>query len=486
MGAPPTDDTPLYIEDNNGSGQYFQREQRSRWAGKLPRPTFVFGLHAPLDGPIPRFNRFGVVENYTGDNPGRAIQPIGQNFLGNRSSSGTTSSSEESHRFDGGPAQDDELRYRAMVSCNWDRFQDEAYWDNGQRMRSDNRRHPYNNYDPNRTWGYNLAATENAQNRTLRVQPPLPTMREARSGVPDPVRTLDNPDLALALRGADGHPQSEWAIRHAGSTTVEHDDCPPSDPRYPEIEEEHIARVHDKPLAPDNINQPAWREGNTILLGRFYRVQIQTLEQAFNLVSFLDVGQQEAYELFTMIEINRAWWDTTTGITRPPRHERHPNLYKTPRGLIHGTARTPSRGITAGPLSAHPRTTEQGGSHSYGPRPNAGPTAPMGAMAPTQTFAFGTAALPYLASLLVLTTYWPLSPLPYHYDLGSSPTIPTDYAQLDLDHTLLHFRSPRSLLLLASATPGLTSSSRSFAGHSSSHWNLWTCHPVLVSPLRFI
>ncbi|KAJ7712820.1 hypothetical protein B0H16DRAFT_1743823 [Mycena metata] len=101
---------------------------------------------------------------------------------------------------------------------------------------------------------------------------------------------------------------------------------------------------------------------------------------------------------------------------------------------------------------------------------------------------------PYLASLLVLITYWPLSPLPYHYDLESSPTIPTDYAQLDLGHTsLLHFRSSRSLLLLASAKPGLTSSSCSPTGltssycsptgHSSSHWNLWTCHPVLdLSP----
>ncbi|KAJ7782920.1 hypothetical protein B0H16DRAFT_1447161 [Mycena metata] len=89
---------------------------------------------------------------------------------------------------------------------------------------------------------------------------------------------------------------------------------------------------------------------------------------------------------------------------------------------------------------------------------------------------------PYLASLLVLITYWSLSPLPYHYDLGSSPMIPTNYAQLDLDHTSLHFRSPHSLLL-ASATPGLTLSSHSPTGHSSSHWNLWTCHPALA-PMR--
>ncbi|KAJ7719010.1 hypothetical protein B0H16DRAFT_1796273 [Mycena metata] len=93
---------------------------------------------------------------------------------------------------------------------------------------------------------------------------------------------------------------------------------------------------------------------------------------------------------------------------------------------------------------------------------------------------FASSVRPYLASLLVLTTYWPLSPLPYHYDLGSSPTIPTDYAQLDLDLTSPHFLSPHSLLLLTSTTPGLTSSSCSPTGHSSSHWNLWTCHPALV------
>ncbi|KAJ7769383.1 hypothetical protein B0H16DRAFT_1715846 [Mycena metata] len=50
---------------------------------------------------------------------------------------------------------------------------------------------------------------------------------------------------------------------------------------------------------------------------------------------------------------------------------------------------------------------------------------------------------PYLASLLVLTTYWPPSPLPYHYDLGSSPTIPTDFITPPrLGHAWPHFVLP--------------------------------------------
>ncbi|KAJ7031077.1 hypothetical protein C8F04DRAFT_1186134 [Mycena alexandri] len=437
MGPPAPNDTPQYIEDNNGSGQYFQREARSRWAGDLPRPTFVFGIHAPLDGPIPRFNGFGIVENYTGDNPVRTSGPGTSQHRGiatppaergpgspysqgRRSASTTTSSSEDSRRVDGTFGHEDELRHCAIASRDRGRFSDEPYWDNGQRARADNRRHPYNNYDGARGRGWNASSAENTQNRTPRGQPPPPpTLREARSGAPEPIRTLDNPDLSLAPRGPDGHPQSEWAIRQANSTTIEHDDCPPSDPRYPELEEEHIVRVRERPLAVGNISQPAWREGNPRLLGRFYRLQIHTIEQAFNLISFLDVGQQEAYELYTLIvgnlaayprtfrtegeahlmrfqqEIDCAWWITTTGVTRPPRHERHPNLYKTSRGLIQGNARDSSRVDIVSSLGTTQPGTAGGAHRTYGPRAIVGAATSdnMGGRAYGPNYSFGTTAM---------------------------------------------------------------------------------------------
>ncbi|KAJ7029158.1 hypothetical protein C8F04DRAFT_1187942 [Mycena alexandri] len=433
MGPPAPNDTPQYIEDNNGSGQYFQREARSRWAGDLPPPTFVFGIHAL----IPRFNGFGIVENYTGDNPvhtsgpstsqhrGIATPPAerGPGSLysqGRRSASTTTSSSEDSRRVDGTFGHEDELRHRAIASRDRDRFSDEPYWDNRQRARADNRRHLYNNYDGAHGRGWNVSSAENTQNRTPRGQPPPPpTLREARSRAPEPIQTLDNPDLSLAPRGPDGHPQSEWAIRQANSTTIEHNDCPPSDPRYPELEEERIARVRERPLAAGNISQPAWREGNPRLLGGFYRLQIHTIEQAFNLISFLDVGQQEVYELYTLIvgnlaayprtfrtegeahlmrfqqEIDRAWWITTTGVTRPPRHERHPNLYKTSRGLIHGNARDSSRVDIVSSLGTTQPGTAAGAHRTYGPQAIVGAATSdnMGGQAYGPNYSFGTTAM---------------------------------------------------------------------------------------------
>ncbi|KAJ7032400.1 hypothetical protein C8F04DRAFT_1185041 [Mycena alexandri] len=431
------DDSAQYIEDRNhqGASQYFRREARSRWAGDLPRPTFVYGVNAPLGGPIPRFGGFGVVENYPGDNPGHTkirtgasgTQEEGTSFergvggyvQNRRSGSVTTSSSEDSRRFEGNSGHDEELRQRAMTSRDRERFADKPYWENGQRIRADTRRHPYNNYESGaRTRGF--SSTEHAYNRNARVPPPPPTLRQARTGLPDPTRTIDNPDLNLAPRGPDGHPQSEWAVRQASSSTIEHDDCPPPDPSYAAAEEERIARTREKPLAAGNISQPAWREGNPRLLGRFYRCQIHSIEQAYNLISFLDAGQQEAFELYSIIvgnlaayprtfrtegeahlmrfqqDIDRAWWITTTGVPRPPRHERHPNLYKSPRATAVGSTR--GREHIAGPSTT--RVSPEGAPRNYGPRTNVG-TARMDAetvpdaAAPSGyglTYTFGTAA----------------------------------------------------------------------------------------------
>ncbi|KAJ7037607.1 hypothetical protein C8F04DRAFT_1232469 [Mycena alexandri] len=465
------DDSAQYIEDRNRRStgpKYFGREARSRWAGNLPCPTFVYGIHASLNSPTPRFTGFGVVENFPGDNPGPNTRYQGSHPINRRASSGT-SNSDDSRRFGDTPGQEDELRHRAMASRDRDRFADEPYLDNAQRMRDSNRRHPYNNYDGNRNRGSHAANAEYANNRGNRAPPPPPTLRQARTGLPDPTRTIDNPDLALAPRGPDGHPQSEWAIRQANTTTVEHDDCPNPNPNYANVEEERIARVREKPLAAGNISQPDWREGNPRLLGRFYRLQIHTLEQAYNLVSFLDVGQQEAFEWFTLIvgnlaafprnfrtegeaylmryqqDIDKAWWVTTTGITRPPRHERHPNLYKSPRAMAGGSrnAAGSSSGSSYEYSGGAPSSESSNASErppnpltrNYGPRANAegqpqtGNSAPERAREYGPMYAFGTTAhvRPAPSTMDVVThDTTPISLDDGRGYLGSSPPNPID------------------------------------------------------------
>ncbi|KAJ7018847.1 hypothetical protein C8F04DRAFT_1198405 [Mycena alexandri] len=444
---PVWDDSAQYIEDRNRRStgpKYFNREARSRWAGDLPCPTFVYGVHASLNSPTPRFTGFGVVENFPGDGPGSnmryqgtqtnqsVVTPSPERGAGNYpiNRRAPTSNNDGSHRFGDALGQEAELRHRAMASRDRDRFADEPYWDNSQRMRDNNRKHPYHNHDGIRGRGPHTANAEYATNRNTRIPPPPPTLRQARTGLPDPIRTIDNPDLSLAPRGPDGHPQSEWAIRQANTTTVKHDDCPNPNPNYAEVEEERITRVREKPLASGNISQPNWREGDPRLLGRFYRLQVHTLEQAYNLVSFLDVGQQEAFEWFTLIvgnlaahprnfhtegeaylmryqqDIDKAWWVTTTGVTRPPRHERHPNLYKATRTSMYGGSRNAtgsssgsSREYLGGTLSSESSSTSErpGGSQTrnYGPRATAGPQTQISNSTPEvreygPTYAFGT------------------------------------------------------------------------------------------------
>ncbi|KAJ7027756.1 hypothetical protein C8F04DRAFT_1189311 [Mycena alexandri] len=299
------DDSAQYIEDRNhqGASQYFRREARSRWAGDLPRPTFVYGVNAPLGGPIPRFGGFGVVENYPGDNPGHTkirtgasgTQEEGTSFergvggyvQNRRSGSVTTSSSEDSRRFEGNSGHDEELRQRAMTSRDRERFADKPYWENGQRIRADTRRHPYNNYESGaRTRGF--SSTEHGvQSQRAEYHPPPPTLRQARTGLPDPTRTIDTQTSTWLLGDQTATPnpsgRSGRQVRRQSNMTT----ALLRTPAMPPAEEERIARTREKPLAAGNI------------------------KQAYNLISFLDAGQQEAFELYSIIVGNLAAYPRT-------------------------------------------------------------------------------------------------------------------------------------------------------------------------------
>ncbi|KAJ7664156.1 hypothetical protein B0H17DRAFT_303600 [Mycena rosella] len=167
-----------------------------------------------------------------------------------------------------------------------------------------------------------------------------------------PARIIDSPDLASFLRASDGHPQSPWAVSQNGDAPPEHEFvCPPPDPDYPQQEEARIDRAKQKTHRERRDKQPpVWRGQDPYLLGRWDRCKIQTLEQAYNLVAFLDIGQEQVYELFTITvqnmgnfplqfrtegeahlmrhqqELEKRWWICTTSAPRPPRYVRHPQV----------------------------------------------------------------------------------------------------------------------------------------------------------------
>ncbi|KAJ6450555.1 hypothetical protein C8R47DRAFT_1230210 [Mycena vitilis] len=389
----PWNDSDSFIENRSGErNRYLARELLSRWDGELPRPTFVFGIYAPLDGPVPPFRGWGVVQDYPGDNPDTRMNPgapaplINTPVMAPQSKPGPQSpgqrsgsvSTDDSRRHDS-YAHEEELRYRASHSMrDRPRMRDEPAWGEGNR---DSRRPtPYPKYAFEGTRSRNgLPPMRSAPPPQPRVTPQVPPGMVRM--VPDPVRTFDNPDLSMAPRGPDGHPQSEWAIRQAGPDATVDDDCPPPDLGYAAAEEERIAKARVKPLKEGRTHQPVWREDNPRLLGRFYRTQITTLEQAFNLISFLDAGQQEARELFETVtqnlaafplhfrtegeayllrnqqDIEAAWWVTITGRRRASRQERHPGPAQARRQTAQGM----------GPFTPHPPTlyTDRGNPPHY-------------------------------------------------------------------------------------------------------------------------
>ncbi|KAJ7145023.1 hypothetical protein C8R46DRAFT_1232358 [Mycena filopes] len=308
------------------------------------------------------------------------------------------------------------------MASRTDRNSEDARWDSGQRIRVDNRGHPYNNYEGGRNRGHNLGAAENTHNRAPRGMPPS---RHSQQGANDPPRIIDNPNLSLS---------------QASSTAVEDDDCPAPDPRYAKDEEERILWVRERPIASGNLNPALWREANPSALGLFHRCRVTTLEQAYNLISFLGVGQMEAHELYTQTvqnftafptsfrtegeahlmryqqDIDRAWWVTTTGTVRPLRHEHHPHLYKSPRDVLH--SRHDGSEGTSNPLSL---STSR---RRYGPVPQS--FAPPAAA----SYAFGSAGMvrpaPSTTAVATRATTPAVSADNSRGYLGQSPPNPED------------------------------------------------------------
>ncbi|KAJ7717206.1 hypothetical protein B0H16DRAFT_1476228 [Mycena metata] len=340
---PAWNDSDNYIEDRSRCGEYLKRELLSRWDGHMPRPTFVFGVYAQLDGPVPPFSGFGVVLDYAGDNPDTRMTQTAPQRDAARCTPDTQSGTPQVYHDSGcrydNIVGDDELRNR--VSASRERFHDEPYWDHQQRRsehggRGEHQPRPY-------------GASYNNSTRT----------RSSYS--------------ASSSDDSHGHPMSAWAIQQANPDTASVDEvCPPPANGYAEQEEECLTRARERPVG--TLRGP---------YQVFYRRQIVTIDQAYNLVAFLDVGQQEAYELFALTvqnlaafpqqfrtegkahlmryqqEIERAWWTMTTGGPRAPRVARHGNPLVRPMDSNLMTRRAEVKPAPARPLPPPARGHEQ-------------------------------------------------------------------------------------------------------------------------------
>ncbi|KAJ7659738.1 hypothetical protein DFH06DRAFT_1130494 [Mycena polygramma] len=295
-----------------------------------------------------------------------------------------------------------------LVSTNDSRRQDVFTSEDELRHRAMNSTQAYEGTRPR-------SAYQNAPVRGQAMpQPPRGFTPTVASRTPvDPVRKLDNPDLTLSPCGPDGHPMSEWAIGQAGPDTSLEDDCDPPNLGYGAGEEERIQCMRAKPLKEGRFTQPSWRESNQRALGRFHHFQILTLEQVWNLIAFLNIGQLRTWPPFRFSsalkqDIERARWVTISGAPRASHGECHPgpmarrcaqeqnipgpftvNVMYGDRGADVFTRTVSSDAVNAGPSRTHQRVHNPTRPHPLvdSPRPRYGPmmgTPSQGHLAPNR------------------------------------------------------------------------------------------------------
>ncbi|KAJ7086048.1 hypothetical protein B0H15DRAFT_801693 [Mycena belliarum] len=387
MGEP-FNDSPSFIEDRN-RGSYHERMKKSRWGGSLPRPKFVYGVYAPLDGAIPPFAGFGEVANYAGDNPAPhqvedgtpkrsappALSPDNRPGRYTASSAGSSEYRHDDGRHYESPVyREDVLRHRAMTSRN--RYPDEPHWSDG-RYDKRPRYTPQDDRTDDRAQFHEFSL--HAEDR-VRAQEAKSARQTGGGQRAPPQRTRESPDLRVLTRGADGHPQSAWAVgQNSGDPPEDDVICPPPDPEYVGLEELRLSRVRTPRERRDGL-PPSLRSRTTRQLGAWFSCQIQTLDQAYNLCALVAEGQQESYDFFCLIvhnlasfprefrtegeghlmryqqDMERAFWTAATGGPRVSRSGNTPTTstsrgFTIPRANIAGPAAAAARAAAAFPFS---------------------------------------------------------------------------------------------------------------------------------------
>ncbi|KAJ7484151.1 hypothetical protein FB451DRAFT_1363738 [Mycena latifolia] len=417
-------DSAGFIEDRN-HGSYHERRNKSRWSGALPQPTFVFGINAPLDGPIPPFGGFIKLHDYPGDNPastnsGRARRPPS---MTSASGSIPDHCQDDARHWESDTHREDVLRHRAMASreCHPDELEvgfDEHVRYN-KRPRHDERG---DKFDRARFHAYSLEAEDRLRTHDdARMRYQATGIAREHAG-PLPLRTQDSPDLRDMPCGPDGHPQSTWAVAQDGPEPPEDVViCPPADPDYVGLEELRISRVRALCDRRDGI-QPRMREHNQVLLGAWYQSQVQTLEQAYNVAALLAEGQQETYEFFRVSVQNLAAFPRrfrTEGEAFLMCHQQElERVYWT---ASTGQPRISRTGAAPAVITARAFTVPRTGSDVAGPAPTPPPAHFLFSFGST-TAANATPPAPALGR----TTSSPAAPAPPDGRRSSTPTFSDD------------------------------------------------------------
>ncbi|KAJ7281699.1 hypothetical protein C8J57DRAFT_1219534 [Mycena rebaudengoi] len=181
-----------------------------------------------------------------------------------------------------------------------------------------------------------------------------------RYGGTDAAHIIDSPDLRTAPRGSNAHPQSPWAVQRSSADHVKSDDELTEETSYAEREESRIASVQTR----SNNAVVRLRDSR---LGLYIYLQIATLLQALNLIGWLHVGQQEAYNFFSLIMQNCSALPGEFRSEAGDREELVDHDYRTPAPPTQCSS-SPQIGHDAPPHIAAMRIDIEGTSRQYGPQ----------------------------------------------------------------------------------------------------------------------
>ncbi|KAJ7199513.1 hypothetical protein B0H12DRAFT_1081390 [Mycena haematopus] len=393
-------DSALFIEDRNNDGIvpsiFHDRRLKSRWAGKIPAPTFVYGVYATLGDPHPPFKGYGELKDYPGDRvPDTAptsgmTTSLAQNAMAAQtphtgySTPNSVASSDSRDRpphlgrdssrtWESPSYQADVMRHRAMTP-DQDRQREDSRWTHRDTGSPGYYRRPDNNYrqdrrennDRARFHNYSLMSDDQQRARDAaadhnhsapRRRSRSPHYRDRRTTAP---RLIENPDIRTMQRGPDAHPQSRWAMAqrsgqpHAGDVT-----CPSPDPGYVARETARVAAAFTRPFHPrKDGTTPTRPERHESALGPWTHLSVSTIAQAYNVAALMAEGSNETYAFFKNIintcafaptefrsegetylvsaqqGIENSYWDAIAGPRRHSPVERTPRVHEVDDGAL--------------------------------------------------------------------------------------------------------------------------------------------------------
>ncbi|KAJ7718172.1 hypothetical protein B0H16DRAFT_1475743 [Mycena metata] len=312
-------------------------------------------------------------------------------------------SSSESSRSTPPHHHEDALRHRALSSCK--RFRDKPVWgyqpQRGPRYDPRNSRPGYDerealdrSHEDNGREYEDCVREDRYARARLHWTAQCDARKDDRKGDEPLPQVFPSPDPRLAPRGADGHPLAARTVLKISEGWA----APVGDPDYVLKEEDRVHRHAQKTACDKTKEVPTCVRDSR--LGVWQHLRIANLDQAHNLIEWLEQGKDSAYKVFTLIvqntsaspgefrtegemyvlshqqRLEREWWVTTRSTAQPPCAERI--------GGTRGGSTLSSRAVSVAGTEEDARMDDGPPSRLYGP---AAATRP-----PTNGWLFGTTA----------------------------------------------------------------------------------------------